>query len=230
MYDNIVLIPYRDRESHLNYFINNSIPLFKEHLPNSKVVVIEQNKGKLFNRGKILNVGFDIYKDNTKCFITHDVDINPTKQFIYKYNININKNNIQGLFTSICNSLGGIIKIRSDDIFDINGFPNNFWGWGAEDIALQKRAEFYKKNINKFLLNDNIDKSNYLIRFNDINDRQSQNNLKNYFICTKYFSKLTNTEKEEFIMKSGLNNIEYKILKKSNINNDKYIDHIIVDI
>ena len=26
-------------------------------------------------------------------------------------------------------SLGGIIKVKHDIIFDINGFPNNIWGW-----------------------------------------------------------------------------------------------------
>ena len=53
----------------------------------------------------------------------------------------------------------------------INGFPNNFWGWGTEDTALQKRAEFYNKIISKFLVNDNSCKKEYLLRVNDINDR-----------------------------------------------------------
>lgn len=28
------------------------------------------------------------------------------------------------------NSLGGIIKVKHDIIFNINGFPNNIWGVG----------------------------------------------------------------------------------------------------
>ena len=86
-------------------------------MPNTLVLVIEQEEGKLFNRGALLNIGFNIYKNKTKYFMTHDVDINPTEFFIKsKYNIELDKNSIQGLFTSVCDTLGGIIKISNDDI------------------------------------------------------------------------------------------------------------------
>ena len=66
MYDNVVLIPYRNRKNHLDYFINNTVPLFEKWLPNTKVVVVEQTAGKLFNRGVVLNVGFKEYQNKTK--------------------------------------------------------------------------------------------------------------------------------------------------------------------
>ena len=66
MYENIILIPYRNRERHLKYFIDNSVPLIEKYLPNTKVVVIEQEEGKEFNRGCVLNVGFKEYENNTK--------------------------------------------------------------------------------------------------------------------------------------------------------------------
>ena len=81
MYDNIIAIPFRNRDNHLKYFIDNTVPLIQQHLPNTKVVVIEQNKGKLFNRGAILNVAFKEYENKTKYFFTHDVDINPKKMY-----------------------------------------------------------------------------------------------------------------------------------------------------
>jgi hypothetical protein len=62
MYENIIVIPYRNRESQLNFFIKNIVPLIQEHLPKSKILVIEQNEGKLFNRGALLNVAFKEYK------------------------------------------------------------------------------------------------------------------------------------------------------------------------
>ena len=55
-----------------------------------------------------------------------------------------------GIYTSHCNTLGGIIKLNDKTIQKINGFPNNIWGWGTEDKALQNRAEFY--NIKKITL------------------------------------------------------------------------------
>lgn len=220
IYDNIILIPYRNREKHLNYFIENTVPIIEKFMPNTLVLVIEQEEGKLFNRGAILNIGFTYFKNKTKHFITHDVDINPTEFFIKSmYNIQLDKNSIQGLFTSVCNTLGGIVKIRNDDIFETNGFPNNFWGWGAEDTALQVRAEFTNKNISKFLLNDNSDKTKYLIRFNDIDDRQTQNNSKNHYIYKYYFPTLSIEDKNKLIMNSGLNNLNFKIINHKKLHN-----------
>ena len=45
-YDNIIIIPYRDRKEQLDYFIKDSVPLIQQYLPNSKVVTIEQTEGK----------------------------------------------------------------------------------------------------------------------------------------------------------------------------------------
>ena len=70
MYDNIIIIPFRNRDTHLEYFINNTVPLIQKYLPNSKVVVIEQNEGKLFNRGMLLNIGFKEYENKTNYFYT----------------------------------------------------------------------------------------------------------------------------------------------------------------
>ena len=64
-FENIILIPYRDRKEHLDYFIKHTVTLIEKYMPKSRVLVIEQKEGKLFNRGKLLNVGFAEYKD--KC-------------------------------------------------------------------------------------------------------------------------------------------------------------------
>ena len=42
MYENIIAIPFRNRDRHLDYFIKNTVPLIEKYLPNTKVVVIEQ--------------------------------------------------------------------------------------------------------------------------------------------------------------------------------------------
>ena len=148
MYDNIIVIPFRDRDTHLEYFIKNTVPLLQEHLPNSKVVVVEQNEGKLFNRGMLLNVAFKEYENKTNYFFTHDVDINPTKKCIEKYYTQlVDEEHVLGIYTSHCNTLGGIIKMKDSTIHKINGFPNDIWGWGAEDKALQNRTEYYNSSF-----------------------------------------------------------------------------------
>lgn len=118
------MFPYRNRETQLKYYIKNTFPHIEETLPNSKIAIIEQAQPKPFNRGKILNVAFEYYKHKTKYFITNDVDVNPTKDTIVNYfSLVPNNNEIIGIYTSVCDTLGGVIKISSENIHEINGFP-----------------------------------------------------------------------------------------------------------
>lgn len=218
MYENIIAIPYRNRETHLNYFINHTVPLIQKHLPNSKIVVVEQNEGKLFNRGALLNVAFKEYENKTKYFFTHDVDINPTEKCITTYYVKeVNDSNVLGIYTSSCNTLGGIIKLSNETIHKINGFPNDIWGWGTEDKALQNRAEFYKIKKITNLMNDK-EHPEYLLRFHDINDRETKNmnmNTNKHYVS---FPRLNNAQKIQEIMRTGLNTINYSILNRIMIN------------
>jgi len=36
---------------------------------------------------------------------------------------------------------GGIVAFNMEDFEQLNGFPNNFWGWGGEDDELMKRVQ-----------------------------------------------------------------------------------------
>ena len=219
MYENIIAIPFRNRDAHLEYFIENTVPLIEEHLPNTKVVVVEQNKGNLFNRGAVLNVAFKEYQNKTKYFFTNDVDINPTLKCINEhYTKEVNDTDVLGIYTSQCETLGGIIKIQDSTIHKINGFPNDIWGWGLEDKALQNRAEYYK--IRKITnLTNNVEHPEYLLRFNDVNDRVRNNQSKNALKHRHRFKTLNDTQKSEQIMSSGLNNLEYTILERKMIHN-----------
>ena len=217
MYENIIAIPFRNRGAHLEYFIKNTVPLLQEHLPNSRVVVIEQNAGKLFNRGMVLNVAFKEYENKTKYFFTHDVDINPTKKCIEEYYIKeVSDTDVLGIYTSQCDTLGGIIKMRNSTIHKINGFPNDIWGWGVEDKALQNRAEYY--NIKKITnLTNKKSHPEYLLRFDDVNDRIKSNHNKNAHHHYKLFRRLDSKKKIQGIMSSGLNNLKYTILERKMI-------------
>lgn len=228
LYENIIVIPYRNRETHLDYFIKNTVPLIQEFLPNTRIVVVEQNEGKLFNRGAVLNVGFKEYKDKTKYFFTHDVDLNPTKKCIQEYYIKeVDDTNVLGIYTSQCDTLGGIIKVTSDTIHKINGFPNDIWGWGIEDKALQNRAEYYE--ITKITnLTNKVQHPLYILRFDDVNDRDRSLIEKNASKYCNIWPKLNNEEKNRQIMNSGLNNLNYTILEQKMIH--KIVEIIKVEI
>lgn len=208
-FENIIIIPYRDRAEHLQYFIKNVVPLIVEHMPKTRIVVVEQNDGKLFNRGMVLNIGFREYENKTKYFFTHDVDIHPSLNII-KYIYTKEDIEMFRIKSAHASSLGGIIKVKHDIIFYINGFPNNIWGWGIEDRALYYRC--LMKNINitnnpdeEFKIMPHISNAiKYTGEKKKISDMWSPN----------YINKLNNEEKKEMVYNDGLNNLKYEILDR----------------
>lgn len=227
MYKNVILIPYRDRAEHLAYFLKHSLPLLQEKVPDMRLVVIEQTTDKLFNRGKLLNIGFSLYKEQTNYFITHDVDINPLSGIIDHYVEEISTNHVKGIYTSACNTLGGIIKIHSETIHRCNGFPNDFWGWGVEDKALQNRCDFFGVIKKITITNADEKRGEYFTIFNNVDDRKKEKFTEKTSFEYNKFSHLSDHEKISWILTSGVHNIGYKIVKKES---DHGYDHIWVDI
>jgi hypothetical protein len=108
-----------------------------------EIIVVEQFNNKPFNRGKLLNVGAKYANDNGfdyLCF--HDVDMLPIK-VDYSYPeyptslISELENKDGNIFFSY---FGGITLFKVEDFFDINGYSNNYWGWGFEDTDLFYRV------------------------------------------------------------------------------------------
>lgn len=227
MYENVILIPYRDRKEHLAYFLEHSLPLLQENVPNMRLVVIEQTEGKLFNRGKLLNIGFSLYKEQTTYFITHDVDVNPLPTVVSHYAEEVPKDTVKGIYTSGCNTLGGIIKIQSETIHRCNGFPNDFWGWGVEDKALQNRCDFFGIRKQTTITNADPDRDTYFTVLNDIDDRKKDRFTEKTAFEYNTFPKLNEYEKIDWILTSGVHNIGYDLQKREKY---KDYDHIVVKI
>ena len=176
MYEIVIIIPYRNRKDHLKTFIDSTYRIFKENLKNFKLIIIEQEEGKLFNRGKILNVGFSLFKDKTNFFITHDVDICPKKSVVMDLYIN---KDYDALRISVPHekSFGQICKLSHDSVFSCNGFPNYIWGWGIEDRALFYRYKILNKNISKNF----SDKNNFSFLYHSSNVENYQGDKKKNF-------------------------------------------------
>lgn len=228
MFESIILFPYRNRKHQLERQLEDTVPLLKKVYPESRIVVIEQHGNDLFNRGALLNCGFHMFKNETKYFITHDIDIYPTERFISEfYKKDVSDDSVLGIYTSIWDTLGGIIKISSKNIFKVNGFPNDIWGWGAEDKALQNRTEFFglKKLTN---LTNNNQYPEYLLRLDDVNDRKRRNHMKNHRIHYHEFQMLNSENKLKSINSSGFNNLKYSIIERKKL--DEIVDHIIVQL
>ena len=71
-----IIIPYRDRKNHLDEFIPYMNKFLKTNIQNEfNIIVVEQANDNLFNRGSLINIGFDLEKNNCTYIAPHDVDL-----------------------------------------------------------------------------------------------------------------------------------------------------------
>jgi hypothetical protein len=146
-----IIIPFRDdtkekiRTKQLDQFISYMTDFLKNE-GCYHIFVIEQSDDKRkFNRGKLLNIGYKIAiksQDFTH-FIFHDVDLLPSKELLpYYVDPGDNIVHIAKVWKRYDSSkyFGGVVSFPKKEYEKINGFPNNFWGWGGEDDELYLRA------------------------------------------------------------------------------------------
>ncbi len=229
---NIILVPYRNRKAHLDTFIKDVVPLFEQHLTPFKVIVVEQEEGKLFNRGQMLNIGYDIYKDSGVYFFTHDVDNFPKENVVSTlYKKEIDANTILGIRTPACGTLGCIVKFHKDVYAKINGFPNDFWGWGVEDKNFQNRAETYNIKIEKNFLKGDKNTAEFFTVLDDIDDRKHSGRFHSdtSFEYNK-FKSISHDDKVKHALKTGLNNLKYTILEEEDLTPNGNVRRVKVSI
>lgn len=129
-----IVVPYRDRLKHLKLFV----PFMHKFLTGMKhdIFIVHQIDNRPFNRAKLLNVGFQVAGKNYDYMATHDIDMLPitadysfptrpchvataVEQFGYKLPFKT--------------YFGGVVLFNANDFVSLNGYSNNFWGWGGED-------------------------------------------------------------------------------------------------
>lgn len=148
-----VIVPYRNRYDQLLLFKNN----IKQYLSKSgidyELIIVEQDDAKNFNRGKLLNIGF-IYAKKLKCdyVVFHDVDMLPVDvDYSYSnYPIHLasilvdEKERSKEIFDTY---FGGVTLFPVPDFEIINGYSNDYWGWGYEDDDLLYRCKLKELNL-----------------------------------------------------------------------------------
>jgi len=122
---------------------------FKEHmfekLPLSRILVVEQyDDDKPFNRGALLNLG--VSETSASLICLHDVDLLPDDRILKAYLDYMPKKTVRHIGRAwrrydSDSYLGGILMMWKKDFIDINGFPNDLWGWGGEDDLLRDRIQ-----------------------------------------------------------------------------------------
>jgi hypothetical protein len=181
-----IIVPYRHRHEQLIIF-NQEI---KKYLDKTgidyRIIIVQQDDAKLFNRGMLLNIGFR-YAKKMKCnyVVFHDIDMLPI-DVDYSYS-DVPLHLADPVFDKY---FGGVTLFPTKVFEKINGYSNKYWGWGFEDDDLLLRC--IKKNIQT----DNVritnkGNSTHAFKFNGIDSYIKINNCfdfdNNYTIFVSFW-------------------------------------------
>ena len=143
----VILVPYRAskdqefRKEQLEQFLPRIVNFMDYKEIPYKIIILEQDNDRLFNKGLLLNIGFKEFDNENTYYVIHNVDLLPKKEDFDNLDYsNVEKDEVRDLF-GYSGGLGGITIIGNEEFKRINGYPNNFLLWGYEDIALMQRCK-----------------------------------------------------------------------------------------
>ena len=140
-----IVVPYRDREQHLLQFIPNITEELEKQGIDFSILIVEQTFEKSFNRAKLLNVGFDYTKGEFDYYCFHDIDMLPDES---DYSYCDQPTHLAARAEQFGWKLpyekyfGGVTIFNKESFVKVNGYGNNYWGWGAEDDDMFNRVIF----------------------------------------------------------------------------------------
>ncbi|XP_056122263.1 beta-1,4-galactosyltransferase 3 [Rhinichthys klamathensis goyatoka] len=135
-----VIIPHRNREHHLKFLLYYLHPFLQRQQLSYGIYIIHQAGNYTFNRAKLMNVGFReaMREEDWDCLFFHDVDLIPEDdRNTYACDAHPKHAAIAmdkfGYKLPYKMYFGGVSALTPDQYLKMNGFPNNYWGWGGED-------------------------------------------------------------------------------------------------
>ena len=141
-----VIVPYRDRHKHLLEFRKSITDYLNAKEIPFELIIVEQDDAKAFNRGKLLNIGFkQALKLKCNYVVFHDVDMLPIE---VDYSYVKTPVHLASERASFDQYFGGVTIFPVEMFEKINGYSNEYWGWGFEDDDL-----FYRCIVNNVPLN-----------------------------------------------------------------------------
>ncbi len=132
-----IIVPYRKRPGHLRKFRESISEYLKDQ--DYELIIVEQADDLPFNRGKLLNIGFQqAIRKQCEYVVFHDIDMLPIDVDYSYSDVPIH------LATNFTNSdreifktyFGGVTMFPIDAFKKVNGYSNEYWGWGFEDDDL----------------------------------------------------------------------------------------------
>lgn len=182
-----IIVPYRDRYFELIEFKNRITEYLSDSGINYTLIIVEQDDEKSFNRGKLLNIGV-IYAKKSGCdyVVFHDLDMLPEK-VDYSYSevplhLATDLLGTENFNRIVFDQYFGGVTLFPLYLFEkVNGYSNNYWGWGYEDDDLLYRCNHFHLPLNT-----------KLIKLEGGNTAALKFNGKNAFIKSKNILDFTN--------------------------------------
>lgn len=201
-----IIIPFRNRDEHLKFWLYYLHPILQRQQLDYGVYVINQGGSEIFNRAKLLNVGYaEALKEyDYDCFVFSDVDLIPMddrntyKCFSQPRHLSVSMDKF-GFRLPYNQYFGGVSSMSKEQYLKINGFPNNYWGWGGEDDDIYNRLASSGMSISR--------PSGEVGKCRMIRHQRDKQNDPN----PQRFDRIAHTR--ETMHKDGIKSLSYKVLK-----------------
>ncbi|XP_070189945.1 beta-1,4-N-acetylgalactosaminyltransferase bre-4-like isoform X2 [Littorina saxatilis] len=135
-----IVIPYRDRLAHLTVLLAHLLPILKRQQLHFRIFVVEQYGRLTFNKGRIMNAAFKeaLKMYSFDCVTFHDVDLIPEDdRNMYTcsgmprhMSVAVDSLNYRLPYALL---VGGALNFMLEHFQQVNGYSNEYWGWGGED-------------------------------------------------------------------------------------------------
>ncbi|KAJ8015554.1 hypothetical protein DPEC_G00027330 [Dallia pectoralis] len=215
-----IIIPFRNRDEHLRFWLYYLHPILQRQQLDYGVYVINQDGDEVFNRAKLLNVGYaEALKEyDYDCFVFSDVDLIPMDDrntyrcFSQPRHLSVSMDKF-GFRLPYNQYFGGVSSMSKEQFLKINGFPNNYWGWGGEDDDIFNRLSSKGMSISR--PSGAVGKCR-MIRHD--RDRKNEDN-------PQRFDRIAHTR--ETMNRDGINSLAYNVVK---VEKDQLYTKITVDV
>jgi len=160
-----IIVPYRDRREQLDTFVPHMVEFFKNKDVDYKIFIIEQTDDKPFNYGKLCNIGFSLFKEGFDYFCFHDIDMLPVSDdcdynyiHIGGYPVHMStKVSAHNFKLPYLEYFGGVIMFSKEDFEKVNGYSNEYYGWGFADLDLLHRCRINDIELDEEIVFPRID-------------------------------------------------------------------------
>ena len=202
-----IIVPERNREEHMKAFVPHMEKFLDRQKIDFKTFIIHQDDERPFNRAKLLNIGFN-EAVGYDYFAFHDIDMLPIDS---DYSFPDGPTHLAteveqfGFQLPYDGYFGGVTIFDRDSFEKINGYANEYWGWGAEDDDILYRCAIlgiptYRKGCKYRSLNHdrNIEQTPYQLNLNKLQAFHMNPTI-------------------DTIMKDGLSTLKYNKIGEKNI-------------